>query len=162
MRLPSGMESSRKRTLTSFSEQSAAKIIPQLSSPQSFAGARFATKTTFLPISSSGLYQGEMPEQTCLLPSPSFTMSLRSFLDFLIGSHSSILAHLNSTFEKSSMPICARPSIFLVSSFWPYFLSMSAAIFRAHLPARQATGALTGWISEVTEFILTVSDVRSL
>ena len=52
---PLGVSGSRNitRTVPSLSED--ARTIPQLSTPQRTAGLRFATRTTFFPISSSGL-----------------------------------------------------------------------------------------------------------
>ena len=52
--LPLGMSPSRNTTRTS-SPASQASSIPSLISPQSFAGARFATKMIFFPMRSSGL-----------------------------------------------------------------------------------------------------------
>ena len=52
--LPLGVSLSRNTTCT-FSPASQARSIPLLSSPQSFAGARFATNIIFFPISSSGV-----------------------------------------------------------------------------------------------------------
>ena len=79
--------------------------------PQSFAGARFATTTTVLPMRSSGLYHGAMPLQTVRgSPVPSSSVSFNSFLARLISSQLTIFAARSSTFAKSSMPICATPA----------------------------------------------------
>lgn len=102
---PTGRLSSGKITLTSPLGISAAQIMPQLSTPHSFAGFRFATRTIFLPIRSSGLYHGAMPETTCLPPMPSSSWSFSSFLDFFTFSHSSTFATRRSVLPKVSMSI---------------------------------------------------------
>lgn len=52
---PTGISSSTKITLQPPSARSAAQIMPLLSTPQSFAGFRFAISCIFLPVKSSGL-----------------------------------------------------------------------------------------------------------
>ena len=72
-----------------------------------------ATIITVCPISSSGVYQGEMPEATVRgVPLPSSSVSFNSFLDFKTGSQVKILAVRSSILAKSFMLISARVTVF--------------------------------------------------
>ena len=85
-----------------------ARIMPQDSTPRSFAGVRLYTSSTFLPISASGSYQAWMPDTTWRCSSPTCNCRQRSLSDFFTGSQAVIFATRRSTFLKSSMEI--RPS----------------------------------------------------
>src|SRR5690625_4279659 len=66
------------------SESSPIRIIPLLSTPIIFLGARFATTATVFPLICSGVKCSAIPETIVLVSSPRSTALFTSFFDFLI------------------------------------------------------------------------------
>ena len=83
----------------------AARIIPFDSTPMSFAGARFATKTNFRPTSCSAVYAVAMPPTIVRTSSPSFTVIFISFFDFSTFSAAITSPTRRSIFMKSEIEI---------------------------------------------------------
>ena len=81
---------------------SAIKIMPLLSMPLIFLGARLATTTTCFPIISSGLKCNAIPETIVLFSKPRSISSFKSLSAFSTFSAEMIVPTLRSIFEKSS------------------------------------------------------------
>ena len=146
MQLP-GFKPSTNNTRAA-SPSSAAKIIPQLSTPHSVTGFKLATTTTERPLISSGLYHKAIPEATTRgVPLPSSSVSFSNFLAFLIGSQSTTRATRKSTLAKSSKLISERNATFSVSSSAAAaaaaFSASSANTFSTSIRANSGSGVPT-------------------